>query len=68
MIDDIKVREAQKDNCIPVYEEQNYKIQNELQQNYEKSSGFQVNDFVYLDYKEKTFAKSFDSKVSIFLI
>ena len=68
MIDDIKVREAQKDNCIPVYEEQNYKIQNELQQNYEKSSGFQFNDFVYLDYKEKTFAKSFDSKVSIFLI
>lgn len=65
MLDDIKVREAQRDNCVPVYEEENYKVQNELQQSYEKSSGFQVNDFVYLDYKEKTFAKSFNAKLSI---
>lgn len=70
MLDDIKVREAQKDNCVPVYDEPNYKIQNEAQKNYEKSQGMQVNNFVYLDYKEKTFAKSFDPKlsISVFLI
>lgn len=67
MLDDVKVREAQKDNCIKVYEEPNYKIQNEAQESYEKTAGFQINDFVYLDYKEKTFAKSFDQKLSILL-
>jgi len=65
MMDDIKVREAQQETCQPVYVEQNYKDQNKLQAEYEQSKNYQVNDFVYLDYKEKTFSKSFNPKLSI---
>ena len=35
------------------------------QENYTKSSGFQVNDFVYLDFDEKLFDKSFNVSVSL---
>jgi hypothetical protein len=35
--------------------------------NIEMKNKFQVNDFVYLDYKEDTFAKSFNPKISIFI-
>lgn len=64
--DDIKVREAREKNNIQIPEELNYHEQNKQQSNYEKSKGnFQVNDFVYLDYKEDTFAKSFNLKISI---
>jgi len=67
IFDDAKIREAREKNHIKVPEELNYHEQNQLQANYEKSKGnFQVNDFVYLDYKEDTFAKSFNLKISIF--
>ena len=65
MFDDEKVRQAIKAENIPKIEEPNWHEQNRLQAEYEKSNGFQKNDFVYLDYKEKTFAKSFDLKISI---
>ena len=66
--DDVKVREARKNHNITEPTELNYHDQNKLQANYEKSKkNFQVNDFVYLDYKEDTFAKSFNPKISIFI-
>lgn len=67
MFDDVKVREAQKKQNLNVESELNYKEQNKLQTKYESErKNFQVNDFVYLDYKEDTFAKSFNQKISIF--
>jgi len=65
MFDDVKVREAQKLQKQIGPEEPTWREQNTLQAKYEKSPGFQKDDFVYLDYKEKTFAKSFDLKISI---
>jgi hypothetical protein len=65
MFDDIRVREAVKSQGTAEPEEPTWRQQNELQTNYEhQSTGFQKNDFVYLDYKEKTFSKSFDEKIS----
>lgn len=67
MFDDFKVREARKKHNVEVPKELNFHQQNKLQENYEKSkNNFQVDDFVYLDYKEDTFAKSFNLKISIF--
>lgn len=65
MLDDVKVQNAQEQNNTLRYQEPTYISQNEAQKNYEKTSNFQVDDFVYLDYKETTFSKSFDSKLSI---
>jgi len=64
MIDDISVRRAQEEKCVDIYQHPSYKEQNLAQAEYEKTSGFQKDNFVYLDYKEKTFAKSFDAKIS----
>ena len=69
MFDDFKVREARKKHNVEVPKELNFHQQNKLQENYEKSkNNFQVDDFVYLDYKEDTFAKSFNLKISIFFL
>jgi hypothetical protein len=65
MFDDVQVREALEAQGKPLPEEPTWREQNKLQADYEKSNDFQKNDFVYLDYKEKTFAKSFDPKISI---
>jgi len=67
MFDDVKVRNAQKLQKNVAPEEPTWRQQNTLQTEYEKSPGFQKDDFVYLDYKEKTFAKSFDLKISILI-
>jgi hypothetical protein len=67
MFDDVKVREAQKLQKQIGPEEPTWREQNTLQAKYEKSPGFQKDDFVYLDYKEDTFAKSFNPKISIFI-
>lgn len=66
MFDDIRVREAVKtQGSSTIEKEPTWREQNQQQANYEHhSKGFQRNDFVYLDYKEKTFAKSFDEKIS----
>ena len=69
MFDDIRIREAREAHHTAVPEEATWREQNELQANYEHSKGnFQKDDFVYLDNKEKTFAKSFDPKISIIFI
>jgi len=64
LLDDVSVRQAQEQNCVPVYQQPSFQDQNLAQKNYQNTSGLQINDFVYLDYKEKTFAKSFDTKIS----
>jgi hypothetical protein len=64
LADDIAVRQSQKDAQVQVAKEANYKQQNLAQKKYEKSGKFKIGDYVYLDYKESTFAKSFDLKVS----
>lgn len=66
MFDDQLVSDALKTQGGPQLEEPTWREQNQLQAEYENSNGFQKNDFVYLDYKEKTFAKSFDLKISSF--
>ena len=66
--DDVKIREARKTQNVIEPKKLNYHDQNKLQAKYEKMKNkFQVNDFVYLDYKEDTFAKSFNPKISIFV-
>ena len=64
LVDDVKVREARRRNSVKVPIEENYKDQNREQKEYEKSGKFHVNDYVYLDYKSKTFSKSFDLQAS----
>ena len=63
-IDSVKVQELKKVNSIVTYNEPNIEIQHENKKVYEKeSSNFQVNDYVYLDFDEKLFDKSFNVSV-----
>jgi hypothetical protein len=59
---------AQQEVCLNLPTVQNYKEQNREQKKYEKSGPFHTGDYVYLDYKETTFAKSFDVKISVFFV
>ena len=63
-IDSVRVQSAKKSFQIPSYSEPDYRTQRTNQETYEKSKGFQVKDFVYLNFKEKIFDKSFDVSVS----
>jgi hypothetical protein len=66
--DDVKVRQAQTENCVQVYKEPNYTEQETNQKVYESSSNpLQVGTYVYLDYKPTAFDKAFDRQVSYFL-
>jgi len=61
------VRNERKDNNIKTYIEPDYKSQQKNQKNYEESktsTNFKPLDFVYLDFDEKLFDKSFDVSVS----
>jgi hypothetical protein len=63
-IDSVRVEEAQIQNKIPVYKEPNFEEQIKNQKDYEsKNSNIQVGDYVYLDFDEKVFSKSFDVQV-----
>ena len=63
-IDSVKVQELKKVNSIVTYNEPNIEIQHENKKVYEKeSTNFQVNDYVYLDFDEKLFDKSFNVSV-----
>lgn len=65
-LDDVKIREAQtKNNIVQSYVEPDYKTQNSNQSSYETSGNkFQLGTYVYLDFKQNTFDKSFDSQIS----
>lgn len=68
-LDDPLLRKAKEESGTPEIKEPSYQKQNRSQQLYEKNSKlFQKNDFVYLDARESTFAKSFQDKVKKFLL
>ena len=66
--DDIKVQEAQKSHNLKPYSEPDWQTQEKQQKEYENSSKnkFQVGTFVYLDYPQHVFEKSFHVQVSFF--
>ncbi len=61
--DSVKVRNAKVEHNIESYNEPNYQTQRENQANYELSDNLHQGDFVYLDFDEKLFDKSFDVSV-----
>jgi hypothetical protein len=62
--DSVRVKEAKKINNIESYKEDNFKTQEENQINYKTTDNLlQVNDYVYLDFNQKLFDKSFDVSV-----
>jgi hypothetical protein len=63
-IDSVKVDEAQKQNNVKVYREPSFDQQIRNQSDYETNkSNLQVGQYVYLDFDEKVFSKSFDVQV-----
>ena len=62
-IDSVRVRTAKEAHLITTYKEPNFQTQRENQLAYKKSKGLQINDFVYLDFDEKLFDKSFNVSV-----
>ena len=68
-VDSARVFTAKKQHNIESYSEPPIEIQKLNQQSYENSSKeLQVNDFVYLDFDEKLFDKSFNVSVQKVLI
>ncbi len=64
-IDSVKVAEAKAKNNIPTYSEPPFEEQRQNQKLYESNKDYlQINDYVYLDFDEKLFDKSFDVSVS----
>jgi hypothetical protein len=63
-IDSFKVRSAKETHKIETYSEPNFETQRQNQKNYESSNDLKPLDYVYLDFDEKLFDKSFD--VSVF--
>jgi hypothetical protein len=66
--DSVKVAAAKSAHNIESYKEDTYKkqLQNQSQFDSSKTSNLRVNDYVYLDFNQKVFDKSFDVSVSIF--
>ena len=61
--DSVTVATAQKAKSIKKYSEPSFQVQRETQKLYENSGKFKVNDYVYLDFDEKIFDKSFNVSV-----
>ena len=64
-VDSVIVSKAKKKQNISTYSEPNYHIQRQNQANYENSNNLQINDYIYLDFDEKLFDKSFNVSVSL---
>ena len=65
-IDSVLVNQEKQKLNSPTYSEPNFHVQRQNQKNYEKEPNLlQVNDYVYLDFDEKLFDKSFDVSVSL---
>jgi hypothetical protein len=63
-IDSVKVKKARENHSIKTFTEPDYKSQRKNQENYEQSNNLKPLDFVYLDFEEKLFDKSFDVSVT----
>jgi len=62
--DSVNVRNAKSENSIDSYTEPDFRTQRKNQEVYEQSStNLKPGDFVYLDFDEKLFDKSFDASV-----
>jgi hypothetical protein len=65
-IDSVRVAKAQFENKIKVYEEPKFEDQIKNQEKYEENSkNLQVGQYVYLDFNEQLFSKSFDVQVIV---
>jgi hypothetical protein len=63
-IDSVRVEAAQNENKIHSFREPNFEEQIENQRQYEMDSkNLQVGQYVYLDFNEEMFSKSFDVQV-----
>ena len=66
-IDSPKVQEAKNINKIKTFTEVDFRTQLKNQKEFDDSiTKFNVNDYVYLDFNQKLFDKSFDVSVSLF--
>jgi len=61
--DTVKVNEAQKKHNIEKYHEPSYTVQRQNKKEYKGK--FSVGDYVYLDFNEKLFDKSYDVSVKL---
>lgn len=64
-LDDVKIRDAQKDQNITPYEEPDFEDQRSAQESYEPSQKcpFEVGSYVYLDLEKSFFDKGYDMQV-----
>jgi hypothetical protein len=63
-IDSVKVDKARQENNVQVYSEPSFEEQRTNQNEYEKNpKNLQVGQYVYLDFDQKLFSKSFDVQV-----
>lgn len=58
--DSVKVNENKKKHNISIYREPNFKAQSENVKAYELKNNLKTGDYVYLDFGEDIFGKSFD--------
>lgn len=64
-LDDVKIRDAQRENDVTVYKEPTWQQQNLSQENYPTSgNSFKIGQHVYLDRKTEVFDKSFFAQVN----
>lgn len=62
--DSLLVAERKREFNLKTYEEPDYKVQENLQKSYEKNKkNLQVGDYVYADFKDEPFIKSFHTQI-----
>jgi hypothetical protein len=62
-IDSVFVKESKENNGVLTYSEPDFHTQEANQKNALKSNNFTINSYVYLDFDEKLFDKSYDISV-----
>ena len=62
-LDSLKVKYFKKLHHIPSFSEGSYKEQLENQENYKQTTDLRISDYVYIDFNEHLFDKSYDVSV-----